>query len=313
VWEEDIMSGQDELERYERTEARDLVRLFEMSRPQGELRAPPDFRLKVLSKIEKNTSRRGVFSWLHVAFTTTWVPALTAALLLLSLGVNVWLGFRDGAPSEMRTVRVLAPAHVFQKEISRDADLGALITAQETDKELQAYGFAGKSTRQKSFLLGALYAEALAYARSGDVEAAVQRWQTMDQALDQTTEPLRSYQHKMQEWLQQEPPALEQFRASLPLFESSFEIYAERDHDQTLPLFQAGAWMTNMRLAAAAGDATGLRQDDAVAYFLARLDAPKGVEDRLDRLGELMAKDTLSQREIRTVVKLVEKMQQLLN
>jgi hypothetical protein len=68
------MSGQDELERYERTEARDLVRLFEMSRPQGELRAPPDFRLKVLSKIEKNTSRRGVFSWLHVAFTTTWVP-----------------------------------------------------------------------------------------------------------------------------------------------------------------------------------------------------------------------------------------------
>jgi hypothetical protein len=49
-----------------------------------------------------------------------------------------------------------------------------------------------------------------------------------------------------------------------------------------------------------------------VAYFLTRLEAPKGVEDRLERLGDLIAQDTLDQRELRTVLKLVEKMQQLL-
>ena len=307
------MSGQDELERYEQAEARDLVRLLEMSRPQGELRAPPDFRLKVLRKIEKNSSRRGIFSWLHVALVPTWVPALTAALLLLSLGVNVWLGSRVGTPSGMRTARVPVQAHIFQKEIRGDVDLGALVTAQETQSEPQAYGFAAKSPHQQNFLLGTLYAEALACARSGDIEAAAKRWQTIDQALAQTAEPLLSYQRKMQEWLQQKPPALEHFQASLPLFESSFEIYAARKHDQMLPLFQAGAWMTNIRLAAAAGDTSRLRQGDAAAYFLERLDAPKGVEDRLERLGDLMAKDTLDQREIRTVLKLVEKMQQLLD
>jgi hypothetical protein len=117
----------------------------------------------------------------------------------------------------------------------------------------------------------------------------------------------------MREWLRQKPPQLEQVQAVLPLFEPAFELYAEREAEQTLPLFQAGAWMTNMRLAAAAGDAAGLRQGDAIAYFLARLDGPKGVEERLGRLGDLMAQETLSQRDMRTVLKLVEKMQQLLD
>jgi hypothetical protein len=283
-----------------------------MSRPQGELRAPPDFRLKVLSKIEKKSSRRGIFSWLNVAFAPTWVPALTTALLLMSLGLNVWLGSHMGDSSETRTARVPVQAYIFQKEIRPDVDLGALVATQKSENELQAYGFAAKSPRQQNFLLGTFYAEALAYARSGDVEAAAQRWQAIDQALAQTTEPLLSYRRKMQEWLQQKPPAIEQFQASLPLFESSFEIYAERQHEQTLPLFQAGAWLTNMRLAAAAGDAEGLRRGDAVAYFLTRLDVPKGVEDRLQRLGDLIAQETLDQREFRTVIKLVEKMQQLL-
>jgi len=308
------MSGQDKLERYEQTEARDLIRLLERSRPCGELRAPPDFRLKILSKIEKSSSRRRVFSWLNVVFVPGWAPALTAALLVLSLGVNVWLGTRAVGPNnEVRTVRVPVQAYAFQKAIRQDANLGALVTAQDTESEPKAYGFAGKSTRQQSFLLGTLYAEALAYVHSGNIEAATQRWQTMDQALAQTTEPLLSYRHHMQEWLQQKPPKLEQFQALLPLFEPAFELYAEREDDQTLPLFQAGAWMTNMRLAAAAGDAAGLRQGDAIAYFLVRLNGPKGVEDRLGHLGDLMAQETLSKRDMRTVLKLVEKMQQLLD
>ena len=47
-------------------------------------------------------------------------------------------------------------------------------------------------------------------------------------------------------------------------------------------------------------------------YFLTHLNAPKGVEDRFKRLSELMAKQTLSEREIKTVIKTVKKMQQIL-
>lgn len=306
------MSGQDELERYEQTEARDLIRLLEMSRPQEELRAPPDFRLKVLNKINRPRPRRRGLSWLPVDFVPTWAPALTAALLVLSLGVNVWLGARAFGPTEVRSVRVPAQVHVFQKGIRPDVDLGAFVAAQETGTEPKLYSFAKKSTREKSFILGTLYAEALASAYSGDLDAATKRWQTMDQALAQTAEPLLSYRRNMREWLQQKPPALEQFQALLPLFEPTFENYVERDYDQTLPLFQAGAWMTNMRLAAEAGDVDGLRRGSAVDYFLERLDAPKGVEDGLRRLDELMEKETLSEREIKSVIKTVKKMQQIL-
>lgn len=309
------MSGQDKLERYEQTEARDLIRLLEMSRPQEELHAPPDFRLKVLSKIEKTPSRHGVFSWLNVAFAPGWAPALTAALLVLSLGVNIWLGARALGPGEVRFVRSLASAYTFQKDIRQDVDLGAVVAAQDAERGPQAhtYGFASKPAGQPSFWLGTLYAEALAYARSGELKAAAQRWQAMDQALPQTDEPLLSYRRNMQEWLQQKPPALEQFQNLLPFFEPSFEFYAEHQADQTWPLFQAGAWVANMRLAAAAGDTSRLHQRHAVAYFLARLDVPKGVEDRLGHLGDLMAQETLSEREVKTMDKLLEKMQQLLH
>lgn len=288
------MSRPDELERYEQTEAQDLIRLLEMSRPQQEeRRAPPDFRLNVLSKIEQRRSRRRVFSWLNVVFAPSWAPALALALLLLSLGVNVWLGSDMFGPSKpsadrmavaARTLQGPAQAHVFQAGITEDADLGALLAAQATENETMVYGFADKTIQEKSFLLGTLYAEALAYARSGNIEVATQRWQMMDRALTQTMEPLLSYRRDMKRLLEQEPPALERFAASLPLFESFYEVYAAREHDQTLPLFQAGAWMTNMGLAAEAGDVEGLRRGGAIAYFLARLDAPKGVEDRLRHL-----------------------------
>lgn len=306
-----IMSGQDKLERYEQTEARNLIRLLERSKPQEELLAPPDFRLKVLSKIEKTPSRLGVFSWLNVALAPGWAPALTAALLVLSLGVNVWLGARTLGPSEVRTVRAPADAYAFQKNIKQAVDLGAFVVAQDTETDGLAYGFAGKSTHQKSFLLGTLYAQTLAYARSGNIPAAAQRWDMIDRELAQAGEPLYSYRRNMQEWLQQNPPALKEFQEVLPLFGPSFALYSERLHDQTLPLFQAGAWMTNMRLAAA-GDAEGLRSRHEVAYFLAHLQAPKGVEDRLRHLDDLLAKKQLSERDVKRVDKLLRKMQQLL-
>ncbi len=255
------MSRQDELERYEQTEAQNLIQLLGMSKSVEELCAPPDFRLNVLRKIEQQQSRRGAWSWMKAA----WVPAL-AALLLLSLGAHAWLGAQFlGQPEQVALdVRPLpgpAQSYVFQEGITADVDLGALVADMTAETEpMVAFGFAAKPAPARSFLLGTLYAEALAYMRSGDIEATQQRWQTMDKALADMTEPLVSYRRQMQSFLQHEPPALERVQAFLPLFESFYEASVARESDHTLPLFQAGAWLTNMHLAAAAGDAESLRR-----------------------------------------------------
>lgn len=312
------MSRQDELERYEQTEGQELIQLLGVSKSDEELRAPPDFRLNVLRKIEQQRTRPSAWSWTKIDWLPAWAPAAAVALLVISLGVNAWLGAHMlGQPtqmaSEVRPLQGPAHAYVFQKGIAADADLGALVSAQAMETEpMVAFGFESKPTpARRSFLLGTLYAEALAYVRSGDTETAQQRWQTMDDALADMHEPLISYRREMQSLIQQE----ERFAAFLPLFESFYEASAAREQDQTLPLFQAGAWLTNMRLAAAAGDVEGLRSGDAVAYFhreMIHLGAAKGVLDKLERLGELMAQDTLSAREVKTALKLVQKMQQLL-
>lgn len=318
------MSRQDELERYEQMEAQNLIQLLGRSTSAEELRAPPDFRLNVLRKIEHRRSRSSAWSWMKTAFVPAWAPAM-AALLLISLGVNTWLGTRlvtdhqaagEQVALDVRPLQRPAQAHVFQEGIRADADLGALVVAQATETEpMIAFGFAAKPAPARSFFLGTLYAEALAYVRSGNIDAAQQRWQAMDKALADAAGPLLNYRHRMQSLLQHESSKLEPFETYLPLFESFYEASAAREDDRTLPLFQAGAWLTNMRLAAAAGDAEGLRRGAAVDYFhreMTRLGADKGVLDRLERLGELMGQETLSQREVKTALKLVQKMQQLL-
>ncbi len=318
------MSRQDELERYEQTEAQHLIELLEASKSPEALRAPPDFRLNVLRKIEQRQSRRSAWSWVKMDWAPAWAPAVVA-LLLISLGANAWLGahlFSQPAATGERVVSdgrpLQGPAHayVFQEGLAPNAELGALVATQAMETEpMIAFGFAAKPAPARSFLLGTLYAEALAYVRSGELEAAQQRWQAMDKALSDMTAPLSGYRLRMQSFLNQEPAALERFQTFLPLFESFYETAAARESDDTMPLFQAGAWLTNMRLAAAAGDAQGLRQGGAVDYFyreMTRLGAAKGVLDRLERLGGLMTQEKLSERDIKTALKLVRKMQQLL-
>ena len=302
-WEQGFIM--DELERYEQAEARDLIRLLEASRPPGDRRAPPDFGLKVLSRIEAKRARSGFFSQLAEAWRSTgrpaWAPAAMAALFVLSLGVNVWLGVERALPPLAPAATAQRPmrAHAFQQGLRDDADLGALIAAQQTASEPTLYAFSSHTSRATVFRLGAWYAEALAFLRSGDLEAAMQRWQAMDRTLGQTAEPLLSYRRQIQQALQHEPLAVAQFQTWLPLFEPFYEVEAARGHDQMLTMFQAGAWMTNMRLAAMAGDLEGLRRDPAMAYFISHLHAPKGVERGLERLRDLLAKRALSARELK--------------
>lgn len=315
------MPPPDELERYERTEAQDIIHLFDAARPSQEVPTPANFRANVLAKVEQRRARQGVFTWITDMFTPAWAPALAAALLL-SLGVNVWLGLRDvaqppsGGQQVASTLQGPMNAYVFQASLTKEADLGALVTTQAAvDRQVVAFGFAAKPAPAKSFLIGALYIETLAYVRSGDFAAATQRWDTINKELAPVPEPLATHMHQVQRLLQGQNPTPETVGASLALFEPFYEASIKDADAAQVTLFQMGAWLGNMSLAAAAHDQTALRHLNTIPYFsheMQRLHAPTGVLDALDRLQTILGQSDFSDRDLNMVLKLVQKMQRML-
>jgi hypothetical protein len=207
-------------------------------------------------------------------------------------------------------------AYVFQAGLTKEADLGALVTKQAAiERQVVAFGFATKPAPAKSFLIGALYVEALAYVRSGDLQAAAQRWATIAKELAPFPEPLATHMHTVQKLLQSQNPAPETVGASLALFEPFYEASIKDTDTAQLTLFQMGAWLGNMSLAAAANDQAALRHIDTVEYFshqMHRLHAPTGVLDALDRLRAILGQADLTDRDVNAVLKLVQKMQRML-
>src|SRR5437762_11270109 len=188
------MPRKDALERYEQTEAQDLIRLFQAVRPP-EVPPPPDFRAKVLTRVEQRRAHHGLLGGLTPLLTPWWAPAL-AVMLLLSLSVNVWTGFwafgQRTPASQQAAGPVLGPiergmplqVYTFQARIHSATDLGTLVTAHAvTGEPAVAFGFAPTSERARFFRLGTSYAEALAYVHSGALGAAAQRLAAMHQEL----------------------------------------------------------------------------------------------------------------------------------
>ncbi len=324
------MSSRDELEQYEQVEARDILRLFEAARPAHVTHAPADFRLKVLQKVSAQRERPRSFDWVRGWMTPALVPALTA-LLVLSLGANAWLARRSSGAGQLsasveETTRqqaglskIQAPvaAAVFQAGLVERSDLGELVAAQSALKEqMVAFGFASQPAPAKSYFLGALYAEALAYTRSGDAATASQRWATIRQAVEPVASPLALYAGQMELLLTQSEAGIAPETADLmALFEPLYETYTGAHTDPMVPLFRAGTWLTNMRLAAASGDKAALRTPATIRYFkgeMVRLEAPKGVLDALDGMGRLVEQDNLSDRDVKGLLRLVKKMQRSL-
>ena len=328
------MPRKDELEHYEQTEAQDILRLFEAARPSEEYRAPADFRLNVLRALSQKRGRHSPLVWLQDWATSSWVPAAAAALLVLSLGGNAWFvtqSLQTQNPTIQQTASLAsgpsqsvqpAPvsAYAFQSGIVSTADLGALAaTHPAIEEQVIAFGFATQPAPARSYFLGALYAEALAYLRSGDTGAASERWETIHKTVEPLAEPLAVYASRLQQLLTASTAMVAQEKSDLgvfmSLFESLYETYAGENAVQTLPLFRAGTWLTNMQLAAAAGDKVALRTPQTVAYFqqeMRRLEAPKGVLDALDQMQRVVDQKALTDRDVTALLRLVQKMQRLL-
>lgn len=102
------MSRQDNLERYETTEAHGLIRLLAALRPSQEVQAPPDLHATLMARIARQRQRRGVFAWVQALALPTPALVLTG-LLVVSLAGNGWLGWHYARPSgEPSAQRALA-------------------------------------------------------------------------------------------------------------------------------------------------------------------------------------------------------------
>jgi hypothetical protein len=321
------MRRKDALERYEQTEAQDLIRLFQAVKPP-EVQPSPDFRAKVLTRIEQRRARHGLLGGMTPLLTPWWAPAL-AVMLLLSLSINIWTGFRAFEQHTPASPQAAGPVpdplgreeplqtSTFQAGIHSATDLGTLVTAHAVaDEPAVAFGFAATSERARLFLLGTRYAESLAYVHSGNFDAAAQRLATMHQALMDMQGPraLSSYLSVMQHLLQDRQHTAAVLREFLALFEVLYTEDAQSIGTESLTLFRAGAWMENMKLAAAAGDKNALRQVTTAQYFrreMQSLHAPQGILNALEQISHIVAKPDLTDRDVTEILTLAKQVQRL--
>jgi hypothetical protein len=321
------MPRKDALERYEQAEAQDLIRLFQAVK-LPEVQPPPDFRAKVLTRVEQRRARHGLFGGLTPLLTPWWAPAL-AVMLLLSLSVNVWTGFRafeQRTPASQQTAGPsLDPlgrerplqASTFLARIHSATDLGTLVTAHAvTGEPVVAFGFAPTSERTRFFRLGTSYAEALAYVHSSTLDAAAQRLAVMHEELVDIQGPsvLSHYLSEMQHPLQNRQYTAEVLEKFLALFEALYTEEAQSIGAESLTLFRAGTWVENMKLAAAASDKDALRQVTTAQYFrreMQSLHAPQGILDALEQISHIVAKPALTDRDVTEVLTLAKQVQRL--
>ena len=321
------MRRKEALERYEQTEAQDLIRLFQAVRPP-EVPPPPDFRAKVLTRIEQRRARHGLLGGLTPLLTPWWAPAL-ALMLLLSLSVNVWTGLRTFGQRTPASQQAAGPvldlfgkerplqAFIFQARMHSVTDLGTLVTAHAvTGAPAVEFGFAATSERVRFFRLGTSYAEALAYVHSGTLDAAAQRLAAMHEELVdiQGASALSHYLSEMEHLLQNRQYTTEVLEKFLALFEVLYTEEAQSLGAESLTLFRTGAWVENMKLAAAASDKDALRQVTTAQYFrreMHNLHAPQGILDALEQISHIAAKPELTDRDITEVLILAKQVQRL--
>jgi hypothetical protein len=310
----------------------EILRWFQTIGPPPVGQAAPNLRAKVRARIEQHRARPRVFAWVSSRGSPAWAAALAMALVL-SVGLNLWWGIQGfgfgspgarqvagtrpgdlGAAGRLRTYR-------FQAEMPRVHALGPIVAAQTPVPEPAAVvGFTPQAARPAFFRMGTRYAEALAALQGGAVEVAARRLDLLVQALAGVQAPpvLAQYLGEIKPLLQSQRYEGAVVAHFLALFEPLYEdAYAGTELAEGLLLFRVGAWLENLSLAAAAGDAAAVRRGgqaiDEVHRALARLHAPGEVLDALARLRPLVARQPLTDREMHTVRTLVQDVQAILS
>jgi hypothetical protein len=206
----------------------------------------------------------------------------------------------------------------FQSRIAAPKGIGGLANDLSLyGKGGQAMGFAAKSEEAKTFLIGSYYSECIAYVRGGKPELALDRLKAIEKEFITMGVPnsVYGFVSKIENAIttkKYEPAVLLDF---FGLFQPVYEEFLKSKGQDRLILFQAGSWLMDMGLAAAAQDKTLLKQPQVLNYFVAemkRMDAPKGVQDSLAEISAISAKKEIADRDAAQVLKLIKKIQAVL-
>jgi len=221
---------------------------------------------------------------------------------------------------DLKGGKVIFNSNRFQSSIKSDRNLGVL--AKEVSaigEEAVSFGFAAKSEEAKTFIIGALYSEALAYFRSGKMDLAAKRLESIGLEFINLGVPssLYNFISSMGNMMEAKRYSSEALLEFLSLFQPFYEDYAVSKGEDKLILFRAGSWLVDMSLTAAAGDKFMLKQPETLNYFIKemkRMDAPKGVLDSLDKITKIADKKEkdITDKDVKNVLKLVKKIQTIL-
>jgi hypothetical protein len=326
----------------ERAQGRHLIN--EITARVRALQAPAHFHARGMARIRhlpppphsaRVRWRQALHAWQPRPLV--WASVL-AASLVLSLTLNAWLGYRTlslrqqlverfPALERVATTRDLLTrldlhnsaaffnSSLFQSSIQSETSLGALAAAHPAlEDQARSLGFAAMS---EFYRVGALYAEALAYLRSGNLEVTAKRLTAIEKQLRRLSVPssLADQVRHMRHLLESGQYTSAVLGEGLALFQPLCEQVAREQGPEQLMLFRVGTWLVDMRLTAAAGDTVLLRQGDKARYFLhemQRLNAPPKVVEALERLNHLMVQSTMTGADVQEVLRLVKLMQMLL-
>lgn len=183
--------------------------------------------------------------------------------------------------------------------------------------DASTFGFAERSPEARMFLAGSLHAEALALTRDGQYEAATDRLLALQDIVDKAGAPasLRAYLQRTTEIIAEsvyDRPAMVEF---LSLLQPQLDDFAASKSSDMQILFQTGAWLVDLSVAAIAGDHRYLNQKMRIAYTIEemeRMEAPKGVLDGLRTIEEIAGRDQVEKRDVEKIAREVKRIQSLL-
>jgi hypothetical protein len=209
-------------------------------------------------------------------------------------------------------------SYKFQSGIKSGKGLGTLAKEHSAiGEQASSFGFAAKSEEAKFFIIGALYSETIAYLKSGNLDLAAKRLESIEKEFISLRVPssLYNFVTKARNLIQTKKYKADVLGEFLSLFQPFYEDYAKTKGEDKLILFRAGSWLVDMSLTAAAGDKELLRQKGTLDYFtkeMKRMDAPKGVMDALDEISKIAVKREITDRDAKEVLNLVKKIQTIL-
>lgn len=206
----------------------------------------------------------------------------------------------------------------LQSAMQRSGGLGEGFTANSAfGEDASTFGFAERSPEARMFLAGTLYAEALALTQDGQYEAATDRLLALQDIVNKAEGPaaLRGYLQRTTEIIAESVYDRRAMVEFLALLQPQLDGFAANNSSDMQVLFQTGAWLVDLSIAATAGDYRYLNQKMRIAYTIEemeRMEAPKGVLDGLRTIEKIAGRNQVEKRDVEKIAREVKRIQSLL-